>query len=97
MKLSYSYYFYKTYFRWLPFIKNQHLYWKDKFNSPRVEISPSITIEWLWFGYRGQWGSYQYWEQWLWIHKYCGGNIETAKKEWGWVDVKTQQSTWIDF
>jgi hypothetical protein len=71
--------------------------WKDKFNTPRCELSPSFRLEWLWFGIYGVWGDDQYWEQWLWIHEYNDGNVEKAKETWGWVDWETKESTWIDY
>ena len=90
--------FYKNYFfKLIPSFKKETLRWKDKFNTPRCESEPNFRIEWLWFGFYGAWGDDQYWEQWLWVNEYHNGDIETAKKEWGWVDYDTKESTWIDY
>ncbi len=90
--------FYKNYkFNWIPYFLRMKLVWKDKFDSPRCEIVPFFRIEWMWFGVRGTWGDDQYWEQWLWIYKYHNGNYEEAKQDWGWVDMTTRKSTWIDY
>lgn len=84
-------------FRWIPYYYKQKLTWKDKFGTPRCEREPYFKFEWLWFGLYGVWGDDQYWEQWLWIHKYHNGDVEKAKSNWGWVDFDTKNSTWIDY
>ena len=43
---------------------------------------------------RAQQGDDQAWEQWLWVHKYCDGDVQKAKETWGWVDWETKESTW---
>lgn len=89
---------YKNYrFRWLPHFYKTKLRWKDKFETPRCERSPSFEFTWLWFGIYGVWGDDQYWEQWLWVNEYYKGDYEKAKQEWPWVDYETKQSTWIDY
>ena len=88
---------YKNYrFLFLPKLVYNKLLWKDKFNSPRCELEPSFKFEFLWFGIYGIWGDDDYWEHWLWVNKYHNGDIIKAKNEWGWIDYKTQKSTWND-
>lgn len=97
-KPKFRMWFYKNYkFVWIPHLIKENLKWKDKFNTPRCEIKPHFRFEWLWFGIYGIWGDDQYWEQWLWIYKYYNGDIDKAKKEWGWIDLNTKESTWIDY
>ncbi len=97
-KAIFTYSFYKSYkFRWLPYFIKGRLMWKDKFGSPRCEKEPHFEIEWLWFGVYGIWGSDQYWEQWLWLNKYCEGDMSKAKATWGWIDSDTKKSTWEDY
>jgi len=96
-KAKFYFNFYKTYrFVWVPRLLKSDLMWKDKFDTPRCEREPYIEIEWMWFGFYGCWGSDAYWEQWLWVYKYHGGDIEKAKKEWDWIDGDTKISTWKD-
>lgn len=95
-KLSTTFYRLR-YFRILPFYESLELIWKDKFQTPRCQSIPSFRFEWLWFGIYGQWGDDQYWEQWLWIHEYHDGDVQKAKDSWGWRDIKTNKSTWIDY
>ena len=97
-KPKFSLRFYKNYqFRWIPHFIYQKLMWKDKFESPRCEREPYFRFEWLWWGIYGVWGDDHYWEQWLWVYKYYNGNYEEAKSQWGWRDVITGKSTWIDY
>lgn len=64
---------------------------------PRCESEPHFTFEWLWFGIRGVWGDDGYWEQWLWVHRYHNGDVAKAKEKWGWTNMKTGKSTWVDY
>jgi hypothetical protein len=94
-KISFN--FYRTYFSWKPhFTYNRTLIWKDKFNSPRCELEPFIRFEFLIFGFLIIQGDYTSWEQWLWVHKYNGGDVDQAKETWPWRNVKTKLSTWKD-
>lgn len=96
-KPKYTWQFYrKMRFSILPNIIKTPLLWKDKFNSPRCEKSPSLVVSWLFWEYYGQWGDDEYWEQKLWLDIYCDGDYDKAKKEWGWVDMDTDKSTWDD-
>lgn len=96
---KWSFRFYRNFFTWKPlFLRNKELLWKDKFNSPRHELSPYVRVEWLWFGFIARQGDDdQHWEQWLWVHKYNDGDVEKAKNNWGWVDVETKKSTWKEY
>ena len=95
-KPKWSFYFYKSCtFKWKPYYAHlRKVLWKDKFDSPRCELEPHYRFEWLWFGFRAQQGDDQSWEQWLWVHKYCDGDVQKAKETWGWIDSETKQSTW---
>ena len=89
---------YRNYkFTWLPIVQKNSLRWKDKFNTPRCEKEPSLKIECLWFGFYTVLGDEDYWEQWLWIHKYCNGDEVAAMESWPWKDGTTKLTTWIDY
>ena len=98
-------YFYKNYmFKWLPHVDIlKEVLWKDKYDTPRVELMPFIEIEWLWFVFRIQRGCDQSWEQWLWVHKYCDGDAVKGKSTWPWQhgfgsdENEKGTSTWIDY
>ena len=93
-KAKLYFYFYKNYgFFWFPRIYKHGLLWKHKFGTPRVEALPTFQFDWLWFGFRVDKGSDQYWEQYLWIEKYCGGDIVKAEDTWGWKNLNGV-STW---
>lgn len=85
-----------TTFTWkLKYYRVPKLRWKDKFDTPRHEQSPQIRIEWLWFGiFLIQGEDDIQWEQWLWIHKYCGGDEKKAEETWPWTNMKTGKSSW---
>lgn len=75
----------RYFFEWVPFFIQRKMMWKDKHGFPRCVYVPYFHFEWLWFVVHGYWGDEQYWEQWLWIHKYHKGNEEEeAKKKWMW-------------
>lgn len=96
-KAKFKIWFYRqSIFFWLPKLSIQKLRWKDKFGTPRCEHVPDLRFEWFWFVVYGAWGDDDYWEQWLWLNKYCDGDYERAKKEWGWTDMNGK-STWIDY
>lgn len=90
---------YEISYGWPISIVKYDLGWKDKFNSPRFEWSPSFQI---WF-FRWQfciwWVSPEnnedkYWEMVLWYLYYSNKDINKAKNTWGWVNCKTKLSTW---
>lgn len=89
-------YFRTTYFKLLK-IQKHDLLWKDKYNTPRCEVPPSIYIHFLWWEIDIQKGNDKQWEQWLWVMKYNGGNITKAKETWPWVGGKDKKSTWIKY
>jgi hypothetical protein len=90
---------YEISYGWPIMIVKYGLGWKDKYNSPRYEWSPSFQI---WF-FRWQFCIWwispvkdgdRYWEMVLWYLKYSNKDIEKAKETWGWVDFTTGESTW---
>jgi hypothetical protein len=90
--------FYKSsHFLWKPYFRKNGLIWKDKNNSPRVQLSPKILFEWLWFQFYIFKGDDKYWEQWLWLKKYSNNDLKKAKETWPWYDGKTKKSSWIDY
>ena len=94
-KAKWSFHWYKNYqFQWKPYFTKNKLLWKDKWNSPRCEHPPSFTIGWLWWRFYGELGDDHYWEQWLWLYEYCEGNLGLAKRDWGWIDSDTKETTW---
>ena len=62
----------------------KRLLWKDKYDTPRVEILPQFLISWLWFQVDIIRGNDADWEWWLWVTKYCDNNIDKAIETWGW-------------
>lgn len=97
-KAKFTLRFYKNHeFLFIPHFYKQKLMWKDKFDTPRCEREPHFYFTWLWFGVYGVWGDDEYWEQWLWVYKYNDGDVEKAKREWGWVDSETKESTWKNY
>lgn len=84
------------------FIK-MDLQWKDKYETPRHEENPQISITlfgftflWYW-SYPGKdaWESIETWEQILWYLYYCDKDIKKAEETWPWQDMNNK-STWID-
>lgn len=82
--------------------RNVELGWKDKFNSPRYEWGPSFVLYFFGLQFCIFWESPgdktndEYWEQILWWLYYSDKDVKKAKETWGWVDMKTKQSTWND-
>ena len=104
--------------RYAPFMYSYHygklfsivirdVQWKDKYNTPRHEENPFITIglfnyfffNWTWKlpkEIEKDWvDNDDYWEQGLWWLYYCDKNIEKAKETWPWRD-ENDISTWKD-
>lgn len=80
-------------------IHSNDLGWKDKWDSPRYEHSPS----WILFFFKWQFCIWwlapnktpdNYWEMFLWWKVYSGKDIKKAEKTWGWVNTTTKESTW---
>lgn len=72
--------------------------WKDKFNSPRYEWSPSFQIYFFKWQFCIFWeapdgDSDKYYEMILWYINYCNKNVEKAEKDWSWSDM-SGKSTW---
>lgn len=72
-------------FCWLPkkyYVKK--LLWKDKYDTPRVEILPQLLASWLCFQLDIIRGTDDDWEWWLWVMKYNDGDIDKAIETWPW-------------
>ena len=81
--------------------------WKDKYNTPRHEENPFISIalfnkfffNWEWRlpkEVEEHWiDNDDYWEQMLWYLYYCDKDIIKAKKTWPWTG-ENNKSTWND-
>lgn len=78
--------------------------WKDKFDCPRVERSPSINIIFFrkWqiyisaFSRKFSEDSFDpdlYWEMMIWTFEYCEGDINIARRTWPWRNMNGL-STW---
>ena len=92
----------KSFYSWKPNIYfNRWLLWKDKFESPRVEMDPKLLISFLWFQLDIIRGNDDDWEWWLWVMKYNGGNENWARKSWPWgknvEGVFVQSTPWIKY
>lgn len=87
-------YFCRHYLR--PLLRYNKLWWKDKFSTPCCDKEPTLDVHFLGLCLYMVWGDDQYWEQWLWLNKYCHGDYEQAKSSWTWRDFYTQKSTWSD-
>lgn len=60
------------------------LCWKDKYDTPRVEILPKLLFYWAWFELSFVRGTDQEWEWWLWVNKYHNNDIDEAMATWPW-------------
>lgn len=80
-------------FRWIPRWEYRRLQWKSKWGTPRIEYLPELKIEWLWWALRRTWGSDEYWERYVWIHSFNGGDELKAEDKWPWEDMEGN-STW---
>jgi hypothetical protein len=92
---------YEISYGWPIKIVNYDLGWKDKFESPRFEWSPSFQIYFFKWQFCIWWVSPtkdkdHYWEMVLWYLHYSDKDIEKARETWGWVDFNTKLSTWND-
>jgi hypothetical protein len=75
--------------------------WKDKYDTPRFEFAPGFYIYFFHWQFCvwtvspiGRTDSY--YEQKLWLEKYCNNNYNKAKETWTCVDGDTKESTWDD-
>mgnify|MGYP000205631986 FL=1 len=93
-----KYYFKKPKWNITPLINKsyslQEPLWKDKYNSPRVEQVPFIEIILFGYSFYFRKGDEDYWERYLWIHKYNNSNEQLAIDKWCWIDGVTRVSTW---
>ena len=84
---------------WPIMMKWNSLGWKDKYGSPRFEWSPAFYIFFFKWQFCIWWASPdgnndKYYEQILWWMNYCDKDLHKAEKSWGWIDMKTKESTW---
>lgn len=73
--------------------------YKDKYDSPRYEWSPSFHIYFFWWQFSiflnsPDGDNDHYYEQILWYLKYSNKDIIKAKETWPWVNFETKESTW---
>ena len=73
--------------------------WKDKFNSPRYEWSPSFQLYLFNWQFCIFWNAPDnnddgYYEMVVWYLNYCNKDIKKAEETWGWIDYNTKESTW---
>jgi hypothetical protein len=82
--------------------KKLKLGWKDKYDTPRFEWPPAFYIYFFRWQFCIFWVSPtddrtdKYYEQKIWLEKYCNNDYNKAKETWPWVDGKTKVSTWND-
>lgn len=84
---------------WPIYIYWHGLGWKDKFESPRFEWPPAFYIFFFKWQFVIHWtapdgDNDRYYEMILWYLKYCNKDIEETRRNWGWKDVNTGESTW---
>lgn len=83
-------------------IHKNELGWKDKWNTPRFEWSPSFMIFFFKWQFCIWWLAPKiekycddtYWEMILWWLYYSNKDLDKAKNTWGWVEYSTKESTW---
>lgn len=81
-------------FNWLPKFEYTSLNWKDKLGTPRIVLTPMLSIEWLNAHWVIEFGSEDYWERKLWINVYNDGDKIKAEQTWPWPDFETKKSSW---
>lgn len=86
-------------------VHKTELGWKDKYESPRYEWSPSFNIFFFKWQFCIWWNAPKgctnndtdrYYEQILWYVYYAHRDIVKAKETWPWSNYKTKVSTWDD-
>lgn len=83
------YYTYKvSKFFILPIINYFKLLWKEKYETPRIELIPHFEIIWLWWSFNISIGTEPEWEWWIWLHKFNSGNLREALSNWPWKSFK---------
>lgn len=99
MKIGFVFTFNKPLWRWWLFeitlfkIETRSLLWKDKWNSPRVEILPHLQLTILNFVFTWYFGDDEYWEKRIWLKKYCKGDKVKAEMTWPWKKVLPEEIT----
>jgi hypothetical protein len=82
---------YGTYFHLIPdLIYRPELLWKEKYETPRVEITPWINFMWLWFEFTWRKSEVEC-EWWLWLHHYNKGNLSKALSSWPWRQIEPKE------
>lgn len=69
---------------------NQKLSWKDKYDSPRIEIIPKYLFSFFCFQLDFIQGSEEEWEWYLWVTYYCGGNLEKGIETFPWCELNSE-------
>jgi hypothetical protein len=86
-------------------IRNYSLGWKDKFDTPRFEWSPSFQILLFNLQFCIWWNAPiigdekypdndKYYEMVLWYLHYAEKDIKKAEETWHWTNYETKKSTW---
>lgn len=80
-------------------IVNCGLGWKDKFDSPRFEWTPSFQIYFFHWQFCIFWNApdnknSDYYEMILWYLYYSDEDVNKAEETWTWIDYITKKSTW---
>lgn len=77
-------------FTWYPIvIWRPEVYWKDKYETPRIELEPWISIRIFTFDFWWRKDEDQC-EWWIWLHKYNKGNLREALSSWPWRTVEEE-------
>lgn len=63
---------------------NKRLLWKDKFETPRIELIPRYMLTWLWFTIEIVQGDDDDWEWYLWVMEYSNNDLQKAIKTYPW-------------
>lgn len=75
---------YKTKWTWKPYFYKNSLIWKDKWDIPRIEITPTIRFQWFYWDFVFTQGSDKEWEFYIWCTKYCNNDVQKAVDTWPW-------------
>jgi len=84
---------------WPIMFAKTNLGWKDKWETPRFEWSPSFLIFFFKWQFCIHWKAPiededRYWEMLLWYNEYADKDIIKAKETWPWKNYETKESTW---
>ena len=87
-KWKFYFHYYSYAFTWFPVIKyHKELLWKDKYETPRVEITPWIEVQIFRCSFNWRKDESEC-EWWLWLHVYNKGNLREALSSWPWKIIK---------